>query len=168
MGEVEIFLSQRTSNFHRKGRRILSLLCLVTFFSNQKLINLLSPHWDPESQHHLNHLTSLVLKLGCMLESPEKLEIWLMLGSYLKRLWHLGNWGVGRVGWASAFLKTPHMILLHSQLGEPAALYPITSCWGPRCPIISQVSGFSLWLQEDWLCSSIWDAGLQGSWKCPS
>lgn len=99
-----------------------------------------------------------------------------MLGSYLKRFRDLGNRGVGRVGWASAFLKIPHMILLDSQLGDPADLYHVTSCsklssetagvpgtqQSPKS--LALVFGF----RETGFAGLIWDAGLQGSQTCPS
>ena len=63
----------------------------LTFFSKQKLISILFPsHWAPESQNHLNHLISLLLKLGCLVELPGKLEKWLVFGFYLQRFWCIG------------------------------------------------------------------------------
>ena len=143
----------------------------LSFFSKQKLISILFPfHWTPESQNHLNHLISLLLKLGCLVELPEKLEKWLVFGSYLQRFWCFGYCasvrvlrGKGGMSIRIFLKKTLHWFSRATNLENPLMYteLPLALSWAQSSvgsQVFSELSSLLLWLQWTpllrwWLCN---------------
>ena len=133
----------------------------LTFFSKQKLLSILFPsHWVPESQNPLNHLISLLLKLGFLVELPEKLEKWLVFGSYLQRFWCIGYCASvcvlrGKGGMSIRIKKKKkhlHWFSCATNLENPLMYtkLPLALSWVQSSlrSQVSELSGLLLWLQR--------------------
>ena len=154
----------------------------LTFFSKQKLISILFPsHWAPESQNHLNHLISLLLKLGCLVELPGKLEKWLVFGFYLQRFWCIGYCasvcvlrGKGgmsiRIFLKKHYVDSPVQPIWRTRWYIPSCLLLSWAQSSVRSQVFSELSGLLLWLQWTpllcgWLCNPHLESRTSGCLK---